>query len=208
MEKTQRFLVAYSATVTLVFALTVFAGFLKKATLIDELNVHRINVVEKDGKLRMVIANHSRLPGVIVHGKEQPPEDRPQAGMIFYNDEASEVGGLIFGGYQDSKGEIHDSGGSLSFDRYGASQTIQLMGVDDKDYKFSGLKVFDSQPGKQIQQRIRLGRGNEGIATLALLDGQGKERLVLQVSAEGRTTISALDANGKVTKTLLSTETP
>jgi hypothetical protein len=37
----------------------------------------------------MVVSNHSRLPGIIVKGKEKPFE-RPQAGMIFYNDEGSE----------------------------------------------------------------------------------------------------------------------
>jgi hypothetical protein len=38
------------------------------------------------------------LPPVIVKGKEHPEfgEPRPQAGMLFYNDEGSENGGLIF----------------------------------------------------------------------------------------------------------------
>ena len=48
--------------------------------------MHRINVREPDGTLRMVISNHARLPGVIVRGKEPPPVDRPYAGMLFYNE--------------------------------------------------------------------------------------------------------------------------
>jgi hypothetical protein len=60
----------------------------------DEIQVHRINVVEPNGSLRMVISNRARLPGMIVKGKEQPKSDRPQAGMIFYNDGGSENGGL------------------------------------------------------------------------------------------------------------------
>lgn len=60
----------------------------------DEINVHRINVLEPNGTLRMVISDHAKLPGIIVRGKEQP-FSRPQAGMIFYNDEGSENGGLI-----------------------------------------------------------------------------------------------------------------
>ena len=58
-------------------------------------------------------------------------EARPQAGMIVYNDEGTENGGLIFSGKKNDKGEIVDSGASLSFDRYGAGQTVQLAGVDD-----------------------------------------------------------------------------
>jgi hypothetical protein len=46
-----------------------------------------INVREPDGTLRMVISNHARLPGVVVRAKDNPPVDRPYAGMLFYNDE-------------------------------------------------------------------------------------------------------------------------
>ncbi len=37
----------------------------------DSITVHRINVVEPDGTLRMVISNHASFPGVIRHGKEE-----------------------------------------------------------------------------------------------------------------------------------------
>lgn len=53
-----------------------------------------------------------------------------------------------------------------------------------------------------------LGRGDDGLATLALLDGKGTKRLVLQVAADGRTTISALDAQGNVVKHLLDVNAP
>jgi hypothetical protein len=43
----------------------------------DEIQVRRINIVEPNGTLRMVISNQNRLPGVIIKGKEQPPHDRP-----------------------------------------------------------------------------------------------------------------------------------
>ena len=62
----QRFLTVYSGVLTLVFAVTVLGGFAsgKKPDVVDELNVHRINVVEPDGTLRMVISNKATLPGV------------------------------------------------------------------------------------------------------------------------------------------------
>ncbi|GAB2590350.1 hypothetical protein ISP15_16975 [Dyella jejuensis] len=82
-----------------VLLLTGFAS--SRSSTFDEITVHRINVVEPDGTLRMVISNKADLPGVIVKGKEQPPQDRPQAGMLFYNDEGSENGGLNRPGFRE-----------------------------------------------------------------------------------------------------------
>jgi hypothetical protein len=50
---------------------------------------------------------------VIIKGKERPEmgEARPQGGMIFYNDEGTENGGLIFSGRKNDKGQIVDSAG-------------------------------------------------------------------------------------------------
>src|ERR1700678_3241752 len=67
----------------------------------DEIEAQQIRIVEPDGTLRMIVSNSKKLPGVIVHGKEVEKVDRPQAGMLFYNDEASENGGLIFSGSKD-----------------------------------------------------------------------------------------------------------
>ncbi|MGB6430638.1 MAG: hypothetical protein WBF06_08630 [Candidatus Acidiferrales bacterium] len=168
-----------------------------KTANFTEITVHRINVVEPDGTLRMVISDHARLPGVILHGKEEAPQ-RPQAGMLFYNDEGSEDGGLIFGGRRDSKGEVVDSGGSLSFDRYGANQIVQLAGVDDNEDRFAGLAITDSAIGAENHRRVWVGRGADGTATLALMDGQGRKRILMEVPADGTPRLTFLDANGKV----------
>ncbi|MGH9363501.1 MAG: hypothetical protein ACRD2T_16445 [Thermoanaerobaculia bacterium] len=203
MAKAQRFLVLYSGLLTVVFVVTVLsASAPPRTTAFDEISVGRINVVEPDGTLRMVISNHARLAGIIVRGKERP-FGRPQAGLIFYNDEASEIGGLIFGGRRNEKGEVVDSGASLSFDRYEANQIVQLIGVDDKEDKIVGLIVSDSPSGSEVHRRIWLGRGDDGAAALALLDGKGKKRLLMQVAADGETRFSVLDANGNAVKELL-----
>src|SRR5262245_40284563 len=131
-KRAERALLIYSlaATATLVVIFLTGAAA-PKPRVFEEIQVQRINIVEPDGTLRRVISNKKRLPGVIVKGKEQPPVDRPQAGMLFYNDEGSENGGLIFGGRKNEKGEVVSSGGSLSFDKYGANEIVQLAGVDD-----------------------------------------------------------------------------
>jgi len=148
--------------------------------------VQRVNVVEPDGTLRMIISNRAKLPGIIVRGKEGR-FDRPQAGLLFYNDEGSENGGLIFGGRRNAKGEVVDSGGSLSFDKYDANQIVQLVGVDDKEDRFAGLIVSDTAPGGD--------GGEDGSATLALMDAEGRKRIVMEVSQNGSPQISVLDAN-------------
>jgi len=149
----------------------------------------------------MVISDHAKLPGVIVHGKEQPL-DRPQAGMLFLNDEASEIGGMIFGGHKDAKGQVVDSGGSLSFDRYEGNQVVQLIGVDDKELRLAGLVVSDSPPNGEGHRRMFAGRGDDGTATIALHDSLGRSRLQLKVTADGAASIAFLDQDGKVIETV------
>ncbi|KAF1007223.1 MAG: hypothetical protein GAK28_01862 [Luteibacter sp.] len=203
-----RFLVIYSGVLTAVFAVSMLSGFAKSPiTAFDEINVQRINVREPDGTLRMVISNSARLPGVIVKGKEQPKEDRPQAGMIFFNDEGSENGGLIFGGKRNDKGDIVDAGGALSFDRYNANQVVQLIGVDDKDNHYAGLSVTDSKENEHIKQRIWVGRNDDGTATLSMRDGAGKERIQMKVPADGTPVINFLDKDGKVQKVITGADT-
>lgn len=197
----QRFLVIYSGMLTAVFAVSVLAGFAKSpVTTFDEIDVHRINVREPNGTLRMVISDSARLPGVIVKGKEQPKVDRPQAGMIFFNDEGSENGGLIFGGRRDAHGDVVDSGGSLSFDRYNANQVVQLLGVDDKDDNMAGMAVSDSKEGGSGHRRVWVGRSADGSALLSLMDAVGNERIVLKVARDGAAEIDFLNEDGKVVR--------
>jgi len=189
----QRFLVAYSSIVSTVFAVILLTGAKSsKPQIFDEIQAHRIDIIEPDGTLRMVISNKARLPGVIVKGKEQPKVDRPQAGMIFYNDEGSENGGLIFGGRKNENGEVVDSGGSLSFDKYGASDIVQLAGVDDKSDRFAGLAVSGQN------RRVWVGRTADGTASVSLMDPNGRKRIVMQVTSDGAPTLTFFDEHGKV----------
>ncbi len=204
MSRTERLLTVYSGVLTILFVVAAFCAFAVegKRTKFDEIEVQRINVVEPDGTLRLVISNHAKLPGIIVRGKERP-FPRPQAGFIFYNDEGSENGGLIFGGHRNAKGEVVDSGGSLSFDKYDANQIVQLAGVDDRQDRFAGLVVRDSIPRGKSTRRVWVGRGDDGTAAVALMDGNGKKRILIQVPADGTPSISFLDVNGKVLNQLL-----
>ena len=193
----ERVLVTYSLLASVALVIVFLEGATRShVQTFEEIRVHRIDVIEPDGTLRMVISNRDGLPGVIVKGKEQPKSDRPQAGMLFYNDEGSENGGLIFGGHRDSQGRIVDSGGSLSFDKYGASQIVQLAGVDDATDKFAGLAVNDPE------RRIWVGRTDNGTATITLRDGSGRKRIEMSAPASGAPTLDFFDEQGQVVQRL------
>jgi hypothetical protein len=229
-ESGQRFLMIYSGVLTAVFALTLLGGLVtqRQKSKFDEINVHRINVYESDGTLRMVISNKARFPGLIIRGKEYR-HPRPQAGMLFFNDEGTENGGLIFSGHKDKDGKIIDSGGSLTFDQYEQDQIVQIEGSYDSNDHFAGLSVFD-RPDRPIEKdlqeslkiesmspaereklmaqraksnyygaaRIKLARTDDGAAGISLRDAQGRPRIVMQVSKEGLSSLKFLDADGKV----------
>jgi hypothetical protein len=191
---------ATAATVLLIFVAATRAA--QKTETFDEITVHRINVIEADGSLRMVISNRSRLPGPMVKGKEGKP-NRPYAGMIFYNDEQTENGGLIFAGHQNAKGEVESSGVSLSFDKYGDGQFVQLAGVSDKEDRFSGLRVWENALDSGRNSRVWVGESADGVASLALMDANGRKRIVMEVKPDGASSLTFLDENGKVVNRLL-----
>jgi hypothetical protein len=199
----QKALIIYSSLLSTVLLASLLMGAKSEPRSFDEISVHRLNVTEPDGTLRMVISNKDRLPPVIIKGKERPEmgEPRPQAGMIFYNDEGTENGGLVFSGKKNDKGQIVDSGLSLSFDRYGAGQTVQLAGVDDSENHFAGLQINDVGG-----QRVWAGRNGDGLASISLAGQDGKERIRLQVTADGKGSIVFLDATGKVAQELTPTK--
>ena len=85
-EKEVRFLKAYAVVATLVGAVFVLTAFTSGKQKFEEIDVERINVVEKDGSLKMVISNKERQhPGVMDGktisriGRSRPP------GILFFN---------------------------------------------------------------------------------------------------------------------------
>ena len=65
----------------------------------DEVTVQRLNVVDANGTLRLVLSNKDRMhPGVI--DGETINRPRPVAGLLFFNDAGDEVGGLTFTGQE------------------------------------------------------------------------------------------------------------
>ena len=205
----QMFLFIYSIFATMLLILALLYVLKNQSTIktFDQIQTQQIRIVEPDGTLRMIISNSKKLPGVIVHGKEVEQVDRPQAGLLFYNDEASENGGLIFGGSKNAKGEVVNSGGSLSFDRYGAKEEVNLIGVNDKDNKFAGLSISDSRPGEiKTPNRVWVGRNQDGSSEISLMDSAGRKRIEFKVRKNGQSSINFLDTTGKIINSLTPTK--
>jgi hypothetical protein len=196
-----------------------------------EIDVERINIIEKDGSNRLVISNKERSPGPILRGKPfgYPGGTRP--GMIFYNDEGTENGGLIFSG-KKVDGKV-TAVGSLTFDQYEQDQTIALQYVEDSGKRRAGLMIKDYSTtisAMELVEKIRaiekmpegpaktearnklnkdmpkfrmyLGRGRNGSSLIELADAQGRSRLRLKVDLTGSARIEFLDEKGEVTYTL------
>jgi hypothetical protein len=230
----QRFLAIYSGVLTLAFATTILAGFAteKEKSTFKEITVQRLNIVEPDGTLRMVISDKAAFPGIFLKGKEHPHPNRKTAGMLFMNDEGTENGGLIFGGEKDKNGKA-SSYGHLSFDAYEQDQVFSVDAEQEGDQHGSKLSLVDrpdypigelisltdrikSLPPEQQKAeiakfteshpephaRLSLGRSGDKSVSLKLKDLDGHDRIVMEVAADGSPAIRLLDQSGKVVSQL------
>lgn len=142
----QRFLVIYSGCLTAIFVVTVLCGFAKVSELknLDEITVHRINIVEPDGTIRMVLTNKSSAPGAYIKNKEYPHPTRKTAGLLFFDEEGTEDGGLIYGVSKDASGHVIGSNVHLSFDQYMQDQIFTIDAGHTGQGKYSALTMGDT----------------------------------------------------------------
>jgi hypothetical protein len=141
----QRFLAAYAGCLTVLLVLTVLYGFTgaQSKNTFDEITVRRINVVEPDGTIRMVLTSKASSPGVYIKNKEYPHPNRQAAGLLFFDDEGTEDGGLIYGISKDQHGNVNGSNVHLSFDQYMQDQIFTVDAGRDGDRKYSLLTMGD-----------------------------------------------------------------
>lgn len=226
-----RFLKVYAVLSTAVLAVFCFAAFQKASQKqhFGEIDVERLNIVEKDGTPRLILSNKARFPGLIIKGKEYPHE-RNTGGILYFNDEGTENGGLTTDVQKTPDG--YEAGGILTFDQYNQDQTVAMLYRDRNGKRTAGLQVWDrgetpilelydrvqavrrmpEGPEKQkaMQELAKLGGAgrlfvgkipNEH-AVVALSDAQGRTRLRLVVEPAGAARIEFLDEAGKVTSTV------
>jgi hypothetical protein len=231
LEKEVRFLKVYAVVTTLLFVVLVFSAFQQanQKTRFTEIDVERINIVEKDGKLKMVISNGERQHPGIVDGKTLSRKRPP--GVLFFNQKGDECGGLSFDG--DQKDGKASAGALLAFDRFRQDQTVGIQYGEGNGQYYAGLRVWDRPDTslgpvidklvaiekmgdgpekaaaiKELREtsggaeRVMVGRDREQAAVVRLSDAKGKPRIKISVDVSGLPKLEFLDETGKVTYSL------
>lgn len=196
-------------------------------TRFSEIDVERINIIGPNGKPDMVIANRERLPQPITNGKQTTSGRGKVPGMIFYNAIGDENGGFIFDGKLDEKGKP-DAGMHLSMDRFAGDQQISLGHYESGGTLESGLKVYDrglpaeysplreaydkaapgpekdallnkwKEAGGQQTSRMFVGKTRGKSSAVVLAAADGKPRIVMLVTPDGKASLDFYDETGKV----------
>lgn len=172
-EKRIRFLIVSSAASWIAVAFLAFYAFTgHNHSRFSELDVERLNVVGEDGEPVLVLANRHRVPGPRINGKEYPPESaEPRglvSGMIFYNDEGDEVGGLIYNGIRTDSG--HSAVGHLSLDQWKQNQVVAMQYIDNGRTLRSGLRVWDRPTDVTMDEQLDLTLAYRRAASEAVRD--------------------------------------
>jgi hypothetical protein len=154
----------------MIVAVSAFVRGRSAPTKFDEIDVGRINVREPDGRLRLTISNHARLPEVVVGGKSYPLRGGTgvkSAGLIFFNDEGNEDGGLVWAGSKNATG--YQASAALTFDQFDQDETVSIEYGDENRRRSAGLAVLD-RPDEPIQIFAE-----SAMAIRAMPDGPAKQ---------------------------------
>jgi hypothetical protein len=192
------------------------------------LTVHRIDVVDREGRLAMVVTNHDDYPPAIVGGKSYPRRGlQAENGIVFYNQGGNEQGALVWDGVRDPRG-TYSSSNDLLFD---SVETDQLAGLEDANENgateagFIGWnevpldasmlaliqraehltgaarRVFVAahpQLSAGFKTRFFFGYDEAGTAQVLLNDAGARPRVKMFVTAGGQARLEFLDARGNV----------
>ena len=224
-----RFLRVYAVVNSIVLTVLATAAFRQSPApqKFDEITVQRMNVVDANGTLRLVISNKVRMHPGQMDGKviDRP---RPVAGLLFFNEEGDEVGGLTFTGREVNG--VRQANAGLMFDQFKQDQTIGFSYSEGGGRRSAGFQVWDradARLGELIDKlnaankiegraerdkaiaavraaappgprRVFVGKNADRAATIALADADGKPRLTMTVDPAGNPRIEFLDASGKV----------
>jgi hypothetical protein len=231
LEREVRFLKIYAAVLTLLCAAFMLSAFAwqGRRQKFEEIDVERINVVEKDGRLRLVISNSERQTPVVVDGQTIGKGSGRSPGLVFFNGKGDEVGALIFNGNTGEGQQL-----SLTLDKFRGDQTVALQHRESADGEyFAGLALNDvnlptaelvarleavkrlpeeaarkaalkemNDRGDFIVNRLTVGKRRDKAAAIELSDAKGRPRLRISVAADGTPRIAFLDESGKVTHSL------
>ncbi|UCG87567.1 MAG: hypothetical protein JSW71_03200 [Gemmatimonadota bacterium] len=170
MQRRLRILAVFNATALCVLAFVALVGFTQQdRARFTELDAERINIVDPQGRPVLVLANRRLIPGPSMNGKQYPAalaDGRDLvSGIIFFNEQGDEVGGLIFNGILKDSG--YSAVGHLSFDQWKQNQVVALQYIDGGTSRRAGLNVWDRPTDVSLEEQLDRG--------LRMLDATGAE---------------------------------
>lgn len=199
-------------------------------TKFAEITVEKLNIVDSNGKVKMMLFNQENIPPLILDGEDVLPGHRqtdPISGIMFYNGEEEECGGLIFGSKVDEEGNLY-AGASLTFDQYKTDQVVQIHYEEEGGEKLYGFSVFDrpSTPMSELIKKQRdiasadlseeerknefeklydghahrafVGKDQNGEMTIKLMDSKGKPRIRMAIDENDVPRMEFLNGEGEV----------
>ncbi|HLI96107.1 MAG TPA: hypothetical protein VKT72_08480, partial [Candidatus Baltobacteraceae bacterium] len=111
----------------------------------DTLTVHQIKVMDREGKLAMIITDHDDFPPPIINGKALHRMGGADSnGIVFYNQLGNEQGALDWAGRVHPDGS-YDSASTLSYDSVTTDQMLQLDDGNDNG-KTSAYMIGWNEP--------------------------------------------------------------
>jgi hypothetical protein len=203
-------LALYAAGLTLAIPTAFMLGFAHApgddAHSFAEITVERINIIEPDGTLKLVISNSDRQVEATISGETIPIERVRPAGLIFFNDDGDEIGGIAFGGDQ-SQGYA-----GIMFDQFKQDQVIGLSHQEfttqaGERRTASGLTAWDRPIDMTLietLERIEVIQAMEdpaeqAAAMEALQDdgGLGAPRMFMGRGSDGDANVFLMDGRGR-----------
>lgn len=195
-----------------------------------------VRIVDADGQARLALHNASRMPAIRLDGVDYPGmrQGGAQAGLMFYDGQGNECGGLVFGAATGADGRRRQDLG-LAFDAFGQDQVVHLFSQDVDGERRCGLRLTD-RPARPLRRdiaaieaaralppgperdralaaaaeghadRVLLGREPDAGVHLTLCDRAGRPRLRLSVDATDQARVEFLDAAGRVVYSLAPPE--
>ncbi|MBE7177069.1 MAG: hypothetical protein INR69_11725 [Mucilaginibacter polytrichastri] len=204
LERKVNLLIGYALVSTTAIMILLFGAFRNDGKQkFTEIDVERINVLKGDGTPQLVISNRARQHPGRMDGKDSAPRER-EAGMIFFNDEGDECGGLVYSADKKEAGMV------LSVDQYKNDQVLQIQYLQEhgnkKPERAYGMKLWDRRDDfpmglqmRTIDSLKKLGKEayEKGVAQLIKERKLGEERMFVGRNFSEEVGVFIRDKSGK-----------
>ncbi len=111
--------------------------------IVPEITTERLNIVDKNGNKYIVLSNPEKQALATIDGKIIDPDtERNIAGLLFFNEDGDEIGGLVYG---------IDSTNSYQLLTFDQRKNDQIMALRKDEYLDSG--EWKKQYGLLLQER-------------------------------------------------------